>query len=174
MLDSPLKPRVLLSEKPVDLTASPVKSHITKSTYLVVVVDDSVSDEMYSNIPDSESDDEMGEETKGDFYFHNPKWPVWSRRSEGLPCEQLIPLILHDAAKQPVMICTSRPVAVRHNALFVIDLSSVPLKDLTADDNGSWAVSTPRRMYTIEKKKTIQVTFCPSREQIHLEVMCTH
>ena len=38
---------------------------------------------------------------------------------------------------------------VRHNALFVTDLNSVPLKDLTADDNGSWAFSTLRRMYKV-------------------------
>lgn len=138
MIDSPLK-----SEKPVDL----------KSTASVVLLDDSASDhdEIYSNLPDSDSDDGMGEDTKGDFYFQNPKWPVWSRRSEGLPCEQLFSLIMHDATKQSGIICRSRPVAVRHNALFVVDLSSVPLKDLTSDDNGSWEVSTPRRMYTIEK-----------------------
>lgn len=138
MIDSPLK-----SEKPVDL----------KSTASVVLLDDSASDhdEIYSNLPDSDSNDGMGEDTKGDFYFQNPKWPVWSRRSEGLPCEQLFSLIMHDATKQSGIICRSRPVAVRHNALFVVDLSSVPLKDLTSDDNGSWEVSTPRRMYTIEK-----------------------
>ena len=38
---------------------------------------------------------------------------------------------------------------VRHNALFVTDLNSVPLKDLTADDNGSWDISTLRRMYKV-------------------------
>ena len=84
-------------------------------------------------------------------YFHNPKWPVWSRRSDGVPCEQRIALILNDASKHPDKTCKSRPVGVHHNALFVIDLNSVPLKNLTADENGSWDISTPRRMYKVEE-----------------------
>ena len=93
----------------------------------------------------------MKTESEGDFYFHNPKWPVWSRSSEGIPCEQLITLILSDAFTHPEKIYKSRPVGVRHNAVFVIDLNCVSLKNLTADDNGSWDICSPRRMYQIEK-----------------------
>ena len=53
---------------------------------------------------------------------------------------------------------------VRHNALFVTDLNSVPLKDLTADDNGSWDISTLRRMYKVEE----------SGEEIQQVLMYTH
>ena len=106
---------------------------------------------MYSNITDSDLDEEVKTESEGDLYFHNPKWPVWSRTSEGIPCEQLITLILSDAFKHPDKICKSGPVGVSHNALFVIELNCVSLKNLTADDNGSWDICTPRRMYQIEK-----------------------
>lgn len=106
---------------------------------------------MYSNITDSDLDEEVKTESEGDLYFHNPKWPVWSRSTEGIPCEQLITLILSDAFKHPDKICKSGPVGVSHNALFVIDLNCVSLKNLTADDNGSWDICTPRRMYQIEK-----------------------
>ena len=107
--------------------------------------------DMYSSITDSDSDEEVKTESEGDFYFHNPKWPVWSRSSEGIPCEQLITLILSDAFTHPDKICKGRPVGVRHNALFVIALNCVSLKNLTADDNGSWDICTPRRMYQVEK-----------------------
>ena len=39
---------------------------------------------------------------------------------------------------------------MHHNALFLIDLNCVSLKNLTADDNGSWDICTPRRIYKIE------------------------
>ena len=109
---------------------------------------------MFSRLSDSESDEEECKKDVDDFYYNNQKWPVWSRNSEGLPCEELIKLILQDAAKQPQGICKSRPVAVRHNALFVVDLDSVPLRNLTADDNGSWAISTPRRTYQVKGSST--------------------
>lgn len=136
----------------IDLTTSPMKSS-TKTWHSVDSMADS-DDEMFSRLPDSESEEEEYKKDVDDFYFNNPKWPVWSRNSEGLPCEELIKLILQDSAKQPTSICKSRPVAVRHNAVFVVDLDSVPLKNLTADDNGSWSISTPRRMYQVKHSNT--------------------
>lgn len=116
-------PCATLSEDVIDLTTSPVKSHFSKSLSSVSLAKG--ASEMYSNLPDSDSDNGVESQSKGDFYFHNLKWPVWSCRSEGLPSKQLTILIMQDASKQPDMICTSRPVGVHHNALFVIDLNSV-------------------------------------------------
>ena len=131
----------------IDLTSSPVK----RSQSSEVLPDSASASDMYSSITDSDSDEDGKTKSEDDCYFHNPKWPVWSRRSDGVLCEELIALILNDASKHPDKICKSRPVGVRHNALFVIDLNSVPLKNLTVDDNGSWDISTPRRMYKVEE-----------------------
>ena len=59
---------------------------------------------------------------------------------------------MNDASKHPDKISAkSRPAGVRHNALFVIDLNSVPVKNFTAGDNSSWGISAPRRMYKVEE-----------------------
>jgi hypothetical protein len=59
--------------------------------------------------------------------------------------------MLHDAQEEPEKICQHRPVGVKHNTVFVVSLETVEIKDLTADDNGSWEISSPRRMFTVER-----------------------
>lgn len=60
-------------------------------------------------------------------------------------------MILNDGSEMPEKICNQRPVGVRHNAVFVISLEKVNMQDLTADDNGSWEVCSPRRKYNVER-----------------------
>lgn len=60
-------------------------------------------------------------------------------------------MILNDGSEMPEKICNQRPVGVRHNAVFVISLEKVNMQDLTADDNGSWEVCSPRRKYSVER-----------------------
>ena len=141
----------LLTPEVIDLTASPVK--LECKTLCSVSCKMESDDDIFSRLSDSESD-QGSDKNVNDFYFNNPKWPVWSRNSEGLPSEELIKLILHGSAKHPAIICKSRPVAVRHNAPFIVDLNSVPLKNLTADDNGAWSISSPRRMYQVKWSDT--------------------
>ena len=43
-----------------------------------------------------------------------------------------------------------KPTCVRTTATFVIDLNIVKLKDVKADDNGSWITSNPRGFYEVE------------------------
>ena len=71
--------------------------------------------------------------------------------TEGLSVDRLIEILLHDAHAMPHKICKHRPVAVQHNAVFVINLEKSDLKDLSADDNGSWEIATPRRTYKVER-----------------------
>lgn len=47
---------------------------------------------------------------------------------------------------------------MRTFASFVVDLNSVRLKDLYADDNGSWVTSSPRRKYAIEMDGDVVVS----------------
>ena len=50
----------------------------------------------------------------------------------------------------PEKLCQRKPVGVSTFASFVVDLNSVPLQDLNADDNGAWITSSPRRTYKVE------------------------
>lgn len=81
--------------------------------------------------------------------MNNPNWPVWSRETEGLSSNRLIEMILMSQGSSK--ICQDRPLSVRHNTVFVIDLKKVNIKDITADDNGSWDISSPRRKYHVER-----------------------
>lgn len=51
----------------------------------------------------------------------------------------------------PHLICIHRPVGVKHNAVFVLNLEKCDLRDLSADDNGSWEIACPRRKYRIDR-----------------------
>ena len=65
---------------------------------------------------------------------------------KGYTVKQLFQIIFSASKKQ---ICTKKPVGVRSFASYVIDLTKVHLPDLTADDNGIWRVSMPRRTYKV-------------------------
>ena len=84
----------------IDLTSSPVKR-----SQSFEFLPESSSD-MYSSITDSGSHEDRKTKSEDDCYFHNPKWPVWSRRSDGAPCEELIALILKDASKRSASCCS--------------------------------------------------------------------
>ena len=76
-----------------DITSSPVKRS-QSSEFLP----ESASD-MYSSITDSDSHEDRKTKSEDDCYFYNPKWPVWSRRSDVVPCEEPIALILKDSSE---------------------------------------------------------------------------
>ena len=68
---------------------------------------------------------------------------------QGYRAQTLFDLILGDIS--PESLCKKKPTGVRCNASFIIDLESVALKDLPADDNnGAWISSYPRRSYVVE------------------------
>ena len=140
----------------VDLTDtdSPVKLKL-KPSY-TTVRELAKCDEIYSDLPlDSDDDDNVskGTQLQVDYYHNNRKWPVWSRSTKGIPSEELIKLVMTGALENPLKVCTHRPIGVRHNALFVLDLKKIKLEDVTADDNGSWSISTPRRFYEVERSE---------------------
>ena len=47
-------------------------------------------------------------------------------------------------------LCTKKPTGVRVPASFIVDLNSVQLKDVAADDNGVWITSNPHCSYSVE------------------------
>ena len=49
-------------------------------------------------------------------------------------------------------ICAEKPISVRKNAVFVINLNDIDIRSLYADDNGVWNVATPRKYFRVEIK----------------------
>ena len=49
-------------------------------------------------------------------------------------------------------LCTRKPCGVRSFSPlnFVVDLRQVSIRDLHADDDGSWTASSPRHKYVVE------------------------
>ena len=79
-----------------------------------------------------------------------PLTPVFARPKQGYSATDILTTILSETPAPQV--CTKKPFAVRTFASFVVDLHHVHLRDLHADDNGSWTTSSPRRMYSVEKE----------------------
>lgn len=46
--------------------------------------------------------------------------------------------------------CTEKPVGVRYNSVFIINLDKIGLRSLYADDNCVWSVDTPRKYFRVE------------------------
>ena len=57
-----------------------------------------------------------------------------------------------------------KPVAVHHNVTFVIDLNNVALKDLGADDNGTWEISCPKQRFRISREDGRIKSICHTKD----------
>ncbi|CAC5407973.1 unnamed protein product [Mytilus coruscus] len=47
-------------------------------------------------------------------------------------------------------ICKKKPIGVRYNAVFIVDLNEVDQKSIYADDNGVWNTASPRSYYRVD------------------------
>ncbi|XP_064629250.1 uncharacterized protein LOC135488544 [Lineus longissimus] len=74
--------------------------------------------------------------------------PIVSEVKTGLTAKELFCLLLHDPLDGIVSV--KKPIGVRKNAVFLIDLQSVKYKSLFADDNGAWLTSMPRRKFWVD------------------------
>ena len=81
--------------------------------------------------------------------FLGPETPVYDTSAHGYSALEILQIALGDTLIKSVyeeaLWCTNC-------ASFVVDLDRVPLRDLHADDNVSWATSLPRRKYVVEKE----------------------
>ena len=57
-----------------------------------------------------------------------------------------------------------KPVAVHHNVTIVIDLNNVALKDLGADDNGTWEISCPKQRFRISREDGSIKSICHTKD----------
>ena len=81
------------------------------------------------------------------FYFKNdPELPIYSRGPSSYCLPQLIDILMSDSLTEE-KVCKVHPLGVTQNCTFIIDLDSVSIDDLRADDLGSWKSTGTRRSY---------------------------
>ena len=59
--------------------------------------------------------------------------PVYCRLSKGLSAKEIYSVILEGPPDKK--LSTKKPVRIQHNTVFVVELESVSIGDVTADDN---------------------------------------
>ena len=79
-----------------------------------------------------------------------PNVPVYGSPCCGYTAHQLVSMVYQEDPE--LKICTQKPTGVQTFASFIVDLKCVNVKDLAADDNGTWVTSTPRRKYELKQK----------------------
>ena len=81
------------------------------------------------------------------FYFNeDPELPVYSQTPSGYSLPHLVDILMSGSVSQEV-VCKVQPLGVSKNRTFLIDLDSVSIDDLRADDLGSWKSTGTRRSY---------------------------
>ena len=79
--------------------------------------------------------------------------PVYGSPRSGYTAHELVSMVYDEDPK--LKLCMRKPTDVQTFASFIIDLRSVNLKDLAADDNGVWVTSMLRRMYELKQKQGV-------------------
>lgn len=94
----------------------------------------------------------------------DPELPVYSQTSTGYLATELIDILMSDSISDE-KVCRVQPLGVNHNCTFVMDLDSVSIEDLKADDLGSWKSNGTRRMYfqVDERNKAVFVQAKPTQ-----------
>lgn len=83
-----------------------------------------------------------------DFYNGDLSLPVYCRLRKGLSAKEIYSVILEGPPDEK--LCTKKPVRVQHNTVFVVDLESVSIGDVTADDNGVYTdISCPIKSHKV-------------------------
>ena len=95
---------------------------------------------------DTELDASSSSEDDAPFVVDTSQTPIYDRLKKGYSVIDLFNIILNSDKDKN---CSTKPVGVQSFASYKIDLTQVKLADLTADDNGIWRVSLPRRRYRV-------------------------
>lgn len=103
-----------------------------------------------------------------EYFNDNQNLPIYSKPNTGLEYIDIIKICLGEVDDR--LICKDKPVSVRMNSVFVIDLNYVPLKSLYSDDNGVWKTGTPNRSFKVvcECGKVKSVAEASEAESTHL------
>lgn len=78
-------------------------------------------------------------------YFNgDPELTIYSQTSVGYGVLELVDILMSNSLSEG-KVCKIQPFKVNRNSTFVIDLDSVAVEDLKADDLGSWKLNGTRR-----------------------------
>jgi hypothetical protein len=88
----------------------------------------------------------------GTIKYHdgNQKVAIFSAPKGTLSTKEIFKLCFGEVDERH--ICAEKPISVRKNAVFVINLNDIDIRSLYADDNGVWNVVTPRKYFRVEIK----------------------
>lgn len=90
---------------------------------------------------DSSEDDPIEQLSSHNIEMHSGNIPIYSKASKSLTSKEILQVCFGEVKDE--YICKQKPISVRYNAVFVVDLHSVDLRSLYADDNGVWQTSSP-------------------------------
>ncbi|CAC5411843.1 unnamed protein product [Mytilus coruscus] len=79
--------------------------------------------------------------------FHNTI-PIYSTPSTSLTAKEIFKLCFGEVDND--FICKKKPIGVRYNAVFIVDLNEVDQKSIYADDNSVWNTASPRSYYRVD------------------------
>lgn len=91
------------------------------------------------------------------YFKGDPELPVYSQGPSSYSLPQLIDILMSGSLSVE-KVCKIQPLGVTQNCTFVIDLDSVSVDDLRADDLGSWKPTGTRRSY-FKLSETNEVDF---------------
>ena len=84
--------------------------------------------------------------SQNEYYSDDPEMPIYSRATSGYHVGELVDMLM-----KPTMavekVCTVQPLGVSENATFVVDVEAIELRDLKADDLGSWHPTGTKKTY---------------------------
>ena len=76
----------------------------------------------------------------------DPELPIYSQTRTGYSLSKLVDILMITTIPDEKM-CQVQPMGVNRNCSFIIDLDSICIDDLKADDLGSWKSNGTRRSY---------------------------
>ena len=134
------------SKKVDDFRPKSTSSPINKSSPVLIILSGSADDEQQSNVGQlsvekpivlssaSSEDDPIEQLSSYNIEMHIGKIPIHSKASKSLISKEILQLCFGEVKDE--YICKQKPISVRYNAVFVVDLHSIDLQSLYADDNG--------------------------------------
>ncbi len=87
------------------------------------------------------------------FFNDDKQLPVYSQLTSGYGLPDLVKILMNPKIDDSSKVCKVQPLGVTKNCSFIVDIDSVNIDDLKADDNGSWKNNGTRRKYFVMNSK---------------------
>lgn len=143
------RPQLETLRNDYNFTSLPVSSDSENSEDSSVKIVENLNSEEHVVISSDSSVEQIKTECCTPKYHNdNKETPIYSTPTEALTAVEIFKLTFGE--KEEKYACTEKPVGVRYNSVFIINLDKIDLRSLYADDNGVWSVATPRKYFRVE------------------------